>query len=476
MTLAGELIDDVTADPRLGAGASAVAELYDLQHQPETSAVTTCPSPLSGDPVARSYSLARSQQELVERGRGFDAVARASGGLMGRSPDFLATILTSWSAAADFFGARDARLGVNVRSYHEFAREADVCHSHAISDPPRDRYVGDGAAAGPPLVLQEVGETREGIVVSGAKMLATLAPFADELLIYPFRPLGPGEDAQALAFAVSASTPGLQFLCREGLAGHAAPFDHPLAERFDEMDAICVFDEVFVPWERVFMRGSAEQANALRRETGMTGYAWHQAGVRAAVKAELVLGIASLLAETGGKDSSSVIQEKLGELAAYVESLWSIVVAAERTARQDRFGNYVASSQTLGALGVVNASLYPRAIELLQLIGSSGLIMHPTESDLEGASADYYEEYFRGRETDGRDHATLLKLAADLAVHGFGGRQVLYERFYLGQPEVFRSVYYKTYDRHRAQALARSLCVPSSPAVEDQLRTARSSA
>jgi 4-hydroxyphenylacetate 3-monooxygenase oxygenase component len=461
----GEVVDDVTTHPRTAGGARALADLYDLQHRAETSAVTTFPSPLSGEPVARSYALARSQQELIERGHAFDAVARATGGLMGRSPDFLATVLTSWAAAADFFGRADPRFAANLRAYHEYAREGDRCHSHAISDPPRDRHVPAGEAPGPPLVLREVGETREGIVVSGAKMLATLAPFCDELLIYPFRPLAPGDDDQALMFAIPAATPGLRLLCRDGLGGHGGRFDHPLAERFDEMDAICVFDEVVVPWDRVFMRGSAAQANALRRETGMTSYAWHQAGVRAAVKAELVFGIASLLADAGGKAASPVIQDKLGELAAYVETVWAIVVAAERTATQDAFGWYVASAQTLGALGAVNSTLYPRAIELLQLIGSSGLIMHPTEKDLEGSSADYFEDYFRGRTVSGREHAELLKLAADLAVHGFGGRQVLYERFYLGQPEAFRATYYKGYDARRAQELARALCVPSSPAV-----------
>lgn len=476
VTLDGELVEDVTSHPAFAHGARSIADLYDLQHRDETAAVTTCASPLTGDPVPRSYSLAASRDELIERGRAFEVFARSSGGLMGRSPDFLATILASWGAAAVFFAGLEPRFGDNVRAYHEHARETDVCHSHAISDPPRDRYGDPDGAAGPPLVLREVGQTSEGVVVSGAKMLATLAPLADELLIYPFRPLGPAEDDKALMFSIPAATPGLRFLCRAGLSGSAAAFDHPLAERFDEMDAICVFEEVVVPWERVFMRGSAEHANALRRGTGMTGYAWHQAGARAAVKAELVLGLASLIAEAGGKDASGSVQEKLGELAAYTEALWSIVRAAERSAERDRFGYYVASSQTLGALGVLNASFYPRAIELLQLVGSSGLIMHPTEEDLTGPSADYYDEYFRGRDTSGREHAQLLNLAADLAVHGFGGRQVLYERFYLGQPEVFRTAYYRGYDTGPARELARSLCVPSSDAVERREHPAGSSA
>jgi aromatic ring hydroxylase len=124
-----------------------------------------------------------------------------------------------------------------------------------------------------------VAKTADGLVVSGAKMLATLAPFADDLLVYPFRPLAEDEADQALCFAVPVGTPGLTLYCRPSLARGAAG-DQPLAERFDEMDAVCVFDEVLVPWDRVFIDRDVHMANSLRSGTDMTAYAWHQSAVR----------------------------------------------------------------------------------------------------------------------------------------------------------------------------------------------------
>ncbi|MEV0476531.1 4-hydroxyphenylacetate 3-hydroxylase family protein [Streptomyces prunicolor] len=452
----GDAVTDVTSHSALRGSAKSIAALLDLHHDSGTrdELMTTCPR--TGEDIPWSYALATDAAGVGARGRSFDVIARATAGLMGRSPDFLATLLASWYASSEVFGRRDARFADHVVAYYHHARQHNLCHTHAISDPPRDRYQGD---AGEPLTLRKTGESEAGIVVRGMKMLATLAPVADALLVYPFRPLTPAEADQALAFALPIDTPGLRLLCRDPLARDARLFDAPLSERFDEMDALCVFDDVVVPWDHVFINGDVELANALRRETGMTTYQWHQSSVRAAVKAELLLGVASLLARVSGRDRQAPTRVMLGEMAAMAETLRSLVTAAEALASPGPGGYHVPATAPLGSSSVLSSTFFPRMNEFLQLIGSSGLIMRPSEADLSGPAASLLCDYFSGQVLNAYEHAALLRLASELTVGEFGGRHLLYERFYLGPPDVLKERFLQLADTEKAEEFARGWLV-----------------
>lgn len=461
----GSRVADVTSHSALRGNARSVAALLDLHNDPETrsSLMTTCSE--TGESIPWSYALAGDAAGVAARGRSFEIVARATAGLMGRSPDFLATLLASWYARSDLFGRRDPRFADNVRDYYRHARRHNLCHTHAISDPPGDRYLKD---TGEPLALRKTGETGEGIVVRGMKMLATLAPLADALLVYPFRPLSEDDADLALAFAVPVDTPGLRLLCRDPLSHGRKPFDAPLSERFDEMDALCVFEDVVVPWECVFIDGDVEFANTMRGGTAMATYQWHQSSVRATVKAELLLGVASLLAKVSGRDRQSATRVMLGEMAAMTEALRALVTAAEHAAGPGPSGHYVPRATPLGSLSVLGSMFFPRFAEFLHLIGSSGLIMAPSEQDLSGPVASLLRDYFTANAVSADEHAALLRLASELAVGAFGGRQLLYERFYLGPPDVLKERLLSLTDREKLEQYARSwLVLPGSERARD---------
>jgi 4-hydroxyphenylacetate 3-monooxygenase oxygenase component len=448
----GAAIEDVPSHPAFCGCAQTIAQLIDI-HGREARDLTYG----SGE-KDRRYALCYLPPERIEdvgrRGAYFREMAAATGGLLARSPDFLASLLSAWHAASAVFGRREPRYARNVVNYYEASRNRHLCHTHAISDPPPDRFL---ARKVKPLTLSKVRETSEGIVVRGIKMLATLSPIADELLVYPFRPLGELDQAQALAFAVPIATKGLKLLCRAALASGHSAFDRPLSERFDEMDALCIFDDVLVPHDRVFIDGDVQLANTLREETGMTAYLWHQTAARVAAKAEMMLGTASLLARLSGRDQQEGVRELLGELAASAETLRALVVAAEVGARQDRFGMYVPDGTPLGASTVIAPQAYARAVEILQLVGASGLVMHPSAADLEGSDGSI-EHYFAASDEEPRVHVQVLKHASELAVSSFGGRQVLYERFYLGAPRALQARFYQSYPRTApAEARVRSL-------------------
>ncbi|MGW3173935.1 4-hydroxyphenylacetate 3-hydroxylase N-terminal domain-containing protein [Streptomyces sp. NPDC001153] len=435
--LAGHPVADLAHDPMTEGMAGFLADLLD-EHRPDGGLTGA-----DGRPLA--YSLARSAEEVRERGRAFARIARLSGGLMGRSPDFVATVLTAWAGAADHFGP----YAENVRAYWQQARASNLVLTHAISDPPADRHLGPGPG-GEVQALRAIRTTEDGVVVRGAKMLATLSPFADDLVIYPFRPLGESEADQALCFAIPVATPGLTLYSRPSYASSPAG-DGPLASRFDELDAVCHFDDVLVPWDRVFVHGDVAAANNLRPGTGMTSYAWHQSAVRAWVKAETVFELAARCAKVSGRDRQPVVRQQLGELAGIVETLRGLVVSAETGARPDEFGHHVCDSVPLAASGMLNARLYPRAVELLQAIASSGLVMHPVtaDEDPDAASHAFMQTYFAGSGVDGLAHGRLLRAAADLTMNRFGTRQVLYERLFLGPPEAFQAKFYDLFTAGR---------------------------
>jgi aromatic ring hydroxylase len=381
----------------------------------------------------------------VARGRAFEAIARRTGGLLGRSPDFLATIVTAWAGAAEHFG----EFTDNVIDYWDACRAENRVLTHAISDPPAGRHP-PGQDHGLTGTLRIVGRDDDGLVVRGTKMLATLAPFADELLVYPYRPLTEDESGHAMCFAVPVATAGLSLYCRPSLAGGGE--SGPLADRFDEMDALCVFDDVVVPWPRVFIAGDVATANALRSVTEMTSYAWHQSSVRAWIKAEFVFDLASRCARAAGREGAATTRQHLGELAGIAETLRSLVVAAEAGAHKGGTGHQVPDLTPLACSAMLNAQLYPRSVEILQMVGSSGLIMHPSPGDEDQSSPAhaFYDDYFSRGEIGAGEHARLLRAAADLALGRFGGRQALYERVFVGPTEAFRGKFLDTYSAARS--------------------------
>src|SRR5437764_7994853 len=267
----GERIGDIVHDPRTAGATQALPALYDMQHEPGLREKMTFASPSSGAPVGRSFIEPRSVDDLIRRREMIKIWMDATCGMFGRSPDFLNVTLTGLSAAAGEFGKSDKRFANNIRAYHLFAREHDLCMTHTLLNPQVDRSR--------PVERQEkdlaakiVKETDAGIVVTGARMVSTLCAYSDELLVLRSTFLATNADAApyAFAFAVPVATPGLRFICRPSVVHQnaASPMDYPLSSRLDEGDGLAVFDDVLVPWERVFVHSYPEMCNGLFQCTG----------------------------------------------------------------------------------------------------------------------------------------------------------------------------------------------------------------
>jgi anthranilate 3-monooxygenase (FAD) / 4-hydroxyphenylacetate 3-monooxygenase len=461
----GKRVEDVTVHPTLRASVRQIARLYDMQHDAEFADALTRPG--ADGPVGVSFVAPRTYEDLLARREAYRVWAESTFGLMGRSPDFLNTTLMAFIEEPGVFERMGVRYADNLRSYFEYVRDNDLFLTIALVTPQTDRSKTSGAQADEFLHMGVVRETADGLIVRGARMLATLAPVADEILIYNLPGLRAGEERHAAVFAIPIGTPGLRFISREPYDdGARNSFDHPLSANFEEPDCLVVFDDVLVPWERVFLHGDVELANALFAETNVRQHTAHQTGVRGLVKMQLITGVAMKLAQTVKIDSFLHVQQKLGELIAATETCRALLRASEVDFEISTSGRSIRPAfLPLQTLRLHLAVSYPKAAEVLQTLGAGGLLMMPSAEDFGSEIGGDIARYYQGAGgLDATDRVRLYKLAWDLCGDGFGQRAVQYERYYAGDPVRAHARSYLNYDKSDAFRLVdRALALAGDP-------------
>ena len=444
----GRLVPDVTSEPGLARGVRSLAGLYDFQW--EHAELLLDPPDAHGRRFGRSHGIPVSSDQLRGLGEAMDCSARYSMGMMGREPAYLNRAIAGFAASSAYFGAKDPAFGAHVQRYHAHVRGHDLALTHTLLNPRPNRLAGPARQADPDLAAHVVKERDGGIVVRGARMLATL-PIADEIAVFPAKLIdGPEESARyAFAFAIPTSTDGLRFLCRDSVDYGFSSFDHPLGSRFEEMDAVVLFDDVFVPWERVFCYRDADLCNLAYSATGAVAHMAHQVVCKNIVKTEYLLGLVSLMIEDSGLDSFQHIQEKWSEIWVALETLKALRRCAEADGGPNAFGAWTPAWNPLDAARNLYPRLYPRMIEIVQQIGASGLVAMPTQADLEGPLGAEIHRYYQGARQEAAERIPLYRLAWDTAVSAFGSRQVLYERFFFGDPVLMAGNLYREKDKSR---------------------------
>jgi 4-hydroxyphenylacetate 3-monooxygenase len=434
--LGGERLEDVTTHPALRNGVQTIAALYDMQHDAALRQEMTYPSPTTGEPVGLSFIIPRTKAELEQRRVMMLHWARRSCGMMGRSPDFMNVTFAAWAAAAEFFGQNRPEFATNIQRYYEHIRDNDLTLTHSLINLQRSRNVTGVPNLSDAAALHVVRETDAGIVVRGARILATLGPLSDEIAVYSPRlsRLAAGHSPYALNFSIPCGTPGVKFLCRDSFDLGRSHFDHPLGSRFEEMDCVVFFEDVFVPWERVFLLGDVEMINATANTTHSTRHSAHQGAAKNVAKCELVLGVALLMTETLGNAHLPHSEERLGELIMYTELMKACMRAAEADAELDEWGVMCPAPMPIETTRNLFMTAYPRMVEILQLLGSSSFMITPSEADFRSPLAPAIEQYLATDTASARDRVKLFRLAWDIAGSAFGSRQVLYERFFASDP------------------------------------------
>jgi 4-hydroxyphenylacetate 3-monooxygenase len=447
----GEQVADPTVHPTTGNACRSLAALYNLQLRPDVIDTMTFTSPTSGDRVGMSFIVPETREDLERRSAMHKVWADAHLGFMGRSPDYLNVNVMAAGMAADYFAQNDPRFGPNMHNYFEYVRENDLALTHALTNPQVDRSKRDSELADPYIALGVVRETSDGIIVRGARMLATL-PISDEILIFPSTVLQRGDDMNryAMSFAVPNDTPGLSYQCREPLDLGRSHADHPLGSRFDEMDAMVYFDDVLVPWERVFLMNDVELANRAYGDTGAVLHMAHQVVNLKIAKTEAILGTMQAAVDMIGTGHYQHVQEMIAETIIVLEIMKSLRVAAEAGATVNQYGVMTPARGPLDAARNFYPKMYQRLVEILRLLTSSGLIMIPTEADFDGPMGPSIEKYLGSAGGDAEARVRLMRLAWDMTISAFGGRQAHYENFFFGDPVRMKQALYNVYDRTAA--------------------------
>jgi 4-hydroxyphenylacetate 3-monooxygenase oxygenase component len=448
----GRRVDDVTTFAPFAAAIRSMAVLYDLQHTPEHRDVLTVDAPEHGGRIGRAFETPRTPEHLRLKRAAYIAWAEASCGMLGRSPDFLNVMLTALAAKRSFFTELAPERAEAVVGYHRLVAHHDLFLTHALLDPQLDKGRLRHQQRDPSIPLRVVDHTKDGLIVHGIKRIATAAPYADEILVWPFPPtFQPGEDPYANVFAIPMATRGLKTICRPSFAHSGEPADHPLSGRYDEMDATVVFDHVLVPWDRVFLHGNIALLNRMYRDTRMRELTAHQTNARLEVKLGFLYAIIVRMAEASGVDKRPEIMELLGEAAVRVEVIRNTTRAAEEQAQLDPENGVLYPDlfalQAGRALGPV---YYPELLGMLKRLGGGGLVQLPVSmAEFDSPIGADLERSLSGAQLSGRDKAGLFKLVWDLVGTEFGARHELYEMNYAGERGALVAGVHREYGRRQ---------------------------
>lgn len=453
--LDGSAVADVTAHPAYRNAVGTVARLYDFQAAPANRELMTFPVPGKAIRVNRAWQLPRSLDELVERRKALTAWSELHCGFLGRSPDHVASCIAAMAMGHELFERHGRGRGKAIVDYYEYARDNDLFLAYVIIDPQADRSKAAGEQQDQYLVAAICDEDHEGITIRGAKMLGTSAVLANEVLVASLRPLRADDEKYAFTAAIPLGARGVKVLSRRSYEA-AAPsrFDYPLSSVFDENDAILYFDDVKVPWERVFVHRNAEMSLKQFHDTPAHSYQNYQAQIRLAVKLRYLVGLARRIAETIGTIDFPQVRESLGLLAAKAGMVDALVAAME--AKGSHFGPYFMPDRaTLYAANVLAQRLYPEMIEAIRDLAGGGVIMLP--SSVEDFGHPEIERLIRRTQlspaTDALGRVKLFKLAWDSIGSEFASRHTQYEMFYSGARPFTTGHAFRTYDWAAAAAL-----------------------
>jgi 4-hydroxyphenylacetate 3-monooxygenase len=438
----GERVDDVTTHPAFRNPARMLARLYDALHDPASQATLTCPTDTgSGGYTHRYFRAPASADELVAARDAIAAWSRLTYGWMGRSPDYKAAFLATLGANADFY----APYQDNARRWYRAAQERVLYLNHALVQPPVDRQKPPDEVADVYVHVEK--ETDAGLIVSGAKVVATGSALTHaNFIAHPSTtPIKTKEFAAV--FIASMNTPGVKLICRPSYTMTAevmgSPFDYPLSSRMDENDAILVLDHALVPWENVFVYENVQKSNTFFQGSGFFPRAMLHGCTRLAVKLDFIAGLLLKAVDAVGTTDTKNVQATVGEVIAWRNLFWGLTDAMTRNPVPWSGATVLPNPESAQAYRVFAPVAYPRIRELTESILASGLIyLNSHAVDFKSpALRPLLEKYLRGSDgTDAVDRIKLMKLLWDAIGTEFGSRHELYERNYAGAPETVRLI------------------------------------
>lgn len=436
----GERVKDITTHPAFRNSAVSIAKLYDALHDETTKDILTAPTDTgSGGYTHRFFRYARTREDLFAQREAIAQWSRMTYGWMGRTPDYKASFTNTLGANSQLYG----QFADNAKQWYKRSQETVPFINHALVNPPIDRHKSVDQVKD--VFINVTRETDAGIYVSGAKVVAT----SSALTNYNF--LGQNfsgeitDDSLAVMFMAPMDTPGVKLICRASYelsaAATGSPFDYPLTSRFDENDAIFIFDNAFIPWENVFCYRDIGMLKKFYAESGFfNGYTF-QGCTRLVVKLDFIIGLVHKALRASGTDDFRGVQVMLGEMIGW-RNLFSALTDTMAGVPDPWIGDAVLPNKNAGVTYRIFASeAYPAVRGIIEKIVASGLIYLPSSAlDFKNPQIDaYLKRFVRGSNgVDYKQRIKIMKALWDAIGSEFGARHELYERNYFGNHEIIR--------------------------------------
>ncbi|MCH8188120.1 MAG: hypothetical protein IIB66_05355 [Proteobacteria bacterium] len=446
--LGDELVEDVTTHPAFRGAAQTVADIYDMKIA-EADAMAF---EEDGEQYATYYLMPRSREDLMRRMRAHKMIADMSYGLLGRSPDHVASFVTGMamkpdalmpqSSASEGAGRGKRNYGGNLVEYYRHLRENDIYVVYAVLPPQAARDPAFYESRNLPVPsLRVVDEDADGVTIHGMKMLATGAAFADEIWIGNLIPLAPTQGPESITCGVPCTAPGLTLWSRQALAAQTEA-DGPLSYRFDESDCMVLCDNVKVPWERVFVHGDATLARHIYITTPSHTFGNHQSNVRFWAKMQLLVGVASRITQYTGAFEVPIVKEHLGRLAA-LEATLGGMIHGQIQAMEDWPGGGLVCFNRRYMYAALNwcTENHSAIIDTVRELCGGGVFQMPAGISVlnDPELRKTFETYWQTPQAGALDRMKLFKLAWDLVGSEFAGRHQSYEKIYAGARFIIRN-------------------------------------
>lgn len=435
--IGSERVDDVTTHPAFRNAAASIAAIYDMKADPANRELMTYEE--GGKRYSRYFMRAKSREDLQLRKDAHFKIAMMSYGMLGRSPDHVSSFVTGMSTNPGVFG----KYADNLVRYYEHMRDNDIYGVYAVIPPQAARnpefYVKQNL---PIPTLRVVREEDDGLVVSGMKMLATGAVFANEIWVGNLIPLAPTQLAESVTCAIPVNAKGVTLWSRKPFERDAqVEFENPLTHRFDETDSMVMCDEVKVPWEKVFVHNDAVLAREIYIKTPAHCYGNHQSNVRFHAKMQLLVGLASRITQASGADQIPAVREVLGRLSALEATLGGMIAGQIQDAESWPAGYTTFNRRYMYAALNWCTEGHSAIIDVVRELCGGGVFQMPADISVmqDPELRKQFETYFQTPQMGAVDRMKLFKLAWDLVGSEFAGRHMQYEKFYAGASFIIRN-------------------------------------
>jgi 4-hydroxyphenylacetate 3-monooxygenase len=445
----GERVRDVTQNPMMKPLIDIRARIYDMQHETATRELLAYQEHGDrerGEWNAIANKLPRTQQDWWDKRRATDTVLEDIGGVVTRVGD--ETVGEMWSLfdGQDVLNEVDPQFSVNIRRHIDKVLKSDPFHVSANTDPKGDRSKPP-QEQDPDMLLHVVKETDAGIVVRGAKY-ETAAAYANQAFTKPTI-ANWGNSAlsdYAVGFICDLNSPNLKFICRTGFAGRASSEDYPLSNKFDEVDALVIFDNVLIPWENVLFYRHTKAAVFIRSTVHRySAFAYVQRNLKLA---DMMIGASLFNVRQTGLDKQQAVQEKLAQLAVYREGINAHLTAAVALAERSPAGLLMPNQSLLYTGRVLACSQLHEMMHIARELCGGQICITPDKASFDAPETKPWLDKFYSVNEDwvADDRRKLLAFARDMLNSDYAGHRLTFQLFAQAPPFAHLAAVYRNFD------------------------------